>query len=798
MKTLIPKKSRLRALPLAVAAASATVATTSIADGLMLEEVIVTAQKRAQSLSDVPLSVSAVSGQKMQDAGIMDLSDLTAYVPNFQKSDTSIGSYLVIRGLGSGINQGFEQSVVQYVDDVALGRAPLARMPFLDLNRVEVLRGPQNVLFGKNSIAGALSLVTNQPTSELEGNVLLEYEPDYETTTTTMVVSGPISDTLRGRLSARYYDDGGYFENNLNGDDEATHEDITLRGILAWDITDTIEATLKIEHTRFETDGRTDEMSFTYTNQDSSSPFNGMTYPEIAGLVGTLVGQDIGSDDGRQNYKRNTNISESSDIDTDNVTLTMNWEAQNFTLTSVTAYLGYDTDELLDTDGSGIDAFTMTQDENYDQYSQEIRLTSPGGETIDWIVGGYYQDWELDFAANFMVDDENLWSALGVLGSATGDTDLAALGVLTDLLSTREYTGESETWAAFGQVTWNITDSYRLTLGARYTAEEKTGFREMNIYDTTTGELNILQGATAKAVFGVDYANLGEATGGFFPVHRLDEKRDEDFFTPAATVEWDVTVDTMLYASVSSGAKAGGFDARGNLAQDLEYGDETVLAYELGAKSRLLDERLELNLAVFRSEYDDLQVSQFDGTLGFVVGNAAEATSQGVELDGRWLVTEGLTLSFAAAYLDFEFDDYQDGTCSSKVSQATGQTLCDYSGERNIFTPEWTASTSIDYITGLTSALDLRATLDVLYSDDHYVDVTLNPDVEQDSYTKLNARLALEADSWSLALVGKNLTDEDIITFSTDTPLSGTLGAPSYTSYLDRPRTLAVQAIYRF
>ena len=798
MNTLNTRTLAMRTLPLAIAAASTTFAATSGAESLMLEEVVVTAQKRAQSLSDVPLSVSAVSGQKMQDAGIMDLADLTAYVPNFQKSDTSIGSYLVIRGLGSGINQGFEQSVVQYVDDVALGRAPLARMPFLDLNRVEVLRGPQNVLFGKNSIAGALSLVTNRPTDELEGSVLLEYEPDYETTTSNLVVSGPISDSLRGRLAARYYDDGGYFENNLNGDDEASREDITLRGTLAWDVNDTVEAILKVERTQFETDGRTDEMSFTYTNQDDSSPFSGMTYPEIAGAVGMMVGQDIGSEDGRQNYERYTNIDESSDIDTDNVTLTVNWEAENFSLTSVTAYLGYDTDELLDTDGSGIDAFTMTQDEEYDQYSQEIRLTSPGGETIDWIVGAYYQDWELDFAADFRVDEENLWSALGVLGSATGDQSLAALGVLTNLLSTREYAGDSETWAAFGQMTWNISDSYRLTLGARYTAEEKTGFREMNIYDTTTGELSIVQGATAKAVFGVDYANLGEATGGVFPVHSLDEKRNEDFFTPAATVEWDVTLDTMLYASVSSGAKAGGFDARGNLAQDLEYGDETVLAYELGAKSRLLGERLELNLAVFRSEYDDLQVSQFDGTLGFVVGNAAEATSQGVEVDGRWLVSEGLTLTFAAAYLDFEFDDYQDGTCSSKVTQATGQTLCDYSGERNIFTPEWTASTSLDYVTGLTNKLDFHATLDVLYSDEQYVDVTLNPDVEQDAYTKLNARLAVEADNWSLALVGKNLTDEDVVTFSTDTPLSGTLGAPSYTSYMDRPRTVAVQAVYRF
>ncbi len=768
------------------------------AQQLVLEEVVVTAQKRAQSLSDVPLSVNAVTGEKMQEAGIMDLGDLTAYVPNFQKSDASIGSYLVIRGIGSGINQGFEQSVVQYVDDIALGRAPLARMPFLDLNRVEVLRGPQNVLFGKNSIAGALALVTNKPSEQLEGNVILEYEPEYATTVATGVVSGPLTNTLRGRLAVRYYEDDGYFDNNLNGDEEAGREDTTLRGMLAWDITDTLEAILKVERTEFDMDGRTDEMSFTYTNNDPASAFFGLNYPQSAELVGQLVGQDIGSDDGRQNFRRNTNIDEKSNIDTDNVTLTVTWDAPHFTVTSITGYLGYDTDELLDLDGAGVDAFTQAQQEEYDQYSQEIRFTSPGGERIDWIAGVYYQDWELDYRADFMVDDENLWSALGTIGPAIGDPDLAALGALTNLLNVRDYSGDSETWAVFGQATWNINDRHRLTLGARYTDEDKGGYREMNVYDTTTGDLNLVQAITASAVFGVDFANLGEATAGAFPIHRLDQRRGEGFFTPAAIYEWDVSDSTMLYGSVSSGAKAGGFDARGNLARDFEYGDETVLAYELGAKSRLLDDRLELNAALFYSDYEDLQVSQFDGTLGFVVGNAAQATSQGIELDGRWLLAEGLTWSFAAAYLDFEFDDYDNATCSAKVTLETGATLCDFSGQPNIYTPEWTASSSLDYVFGLTAALDLRATLDLLYTDDHFVDVTLNPDVQQEAYTKVNARLALETDSWTLSLVGKNLTDEDIASFVTDTPLSATLGAPSYTGYMERPRTIAVQAQYRF
>ena len=790
--------TRKYVVPLALTTLATVIATSSHAEQRMLEEVVVTAQKRAASLMDVPLSVSAVSGDRMMEAGIQDFADLASYIPNFEKSETSIGNYLVIRGLGSGINQGFEQSVVQYMDDIALGRSPLARAPFMDLNRVEVLRGPQNVLFGKNSIAGALSLVTNKPSDTFEGSVMAEYEPDYNTQHGQLMLSGPLSETLRGRIALRYYSDDGYFDNNLNGEEEAGRDDFTIRGTLAWDISEVTEAILKVEQSSFDLEGRTDEISFAYTNPIETDPFYGLTYPEAAAVIGSLTGHDIGSDDGKQNFRRNTNLDERLDTETDNVTLTVNYEADAFTVTSITGYVSYDTDDVLDTDGAGIDAFTMRQEENYEQFSQEIRLTSPGGETVDWIAGVYYQDWDLDFDADFLVDDESLWSALGVLGPAIGNPDLAALGALSNLRSERRYSGDSETWAIFAQATWNISDVVRLTVGGRYTDEQKSASRRMDIYNTTTEELDLVQAITGSAVFGVDFANLGEATGGAFPIHDLSESRGEDSFTPTAILEWDVSDNSMIYASVSTGFKAGGFDARGNRAGNFEYEDETVLAYEIGAKSRLLDNRLEINTAIFRSEYDDLQVSQFDGTLGFIVGNAAEATSQGVEIDGRWMLADGLTATFSAAYLDFEFDSYEDGTCGAMHTLLTGESLCDYSGETNIFSPEWSGALSLDYVTGLTDAIDLRATVDANYKDDHYVNVTLDSNIEQEAYTKINARLALEAETWTLALVGKNLTDEDINTFASDTPLSGTLKAPSYTGYMERPRTVAVQATYRF
>jgi outer membrane receptor protein involved in Fe transport len=788
MKITRTRSNVVRRLPVAIALAAAAVP--GAAYSQVLEEVIVTAQKRAESLMDVPLSVSAVSGEKMMEAGIRNLGDLTAYVPNFQKSEASIGNFLSIRGISSGINQGFEQSVVQYMDDVALGRSPLARAPFMDLARVEVLRGPQNVLFGKNSIGGALSLVTNRPTDEFEGSVMVEYEPEYNTAETQLVFSGGITDGLRGRLALRYLEDDGYFENNLTGDDDMGREETTIRGTLAWDMSDSVEAVLKLERSEFDFEGRNDELTFSYPNNVPGHPFFGMSYAEAGAALGAFAGQDIGSDDGKQDYKRNTNSEEVSDTETNNITLTVNWDAEDFTLTSVTAYMDYDLEEAVDSDASGFDVWTNNVTEEYDQFSQEIRLVSSGGGSFDWIAGVYYQDWDLDFAVRTPTPEVGYFSALDVLSPGAG--------MLADLSNFREFSGDSELYAAFAQGTWSITDTTRLTVGARYTYEDKNGYRELNVLRTSTGELDIAQGATANAVFGLDYANLGEATGGAFPIHRLEDNRSEDFITPTAILEWDVSDGTMLYGSVSSGAKAGGFDARGDraVAEEFEFEDESVLAWEIGSKSRLADGRLEVNTAIFYSEYEDLQVSQFNGQIGFLVGNAAEATSQGIEVDGRWLITDGLTMTFAGAYLDFQFDEYF-GTCNAGLRLPTSA-VCDYSGKANVFSPEWTGNASLEYVTGLTDNIDFRGNLDLLYTDEQYVDVTLNDDIIQDSVTRVNARLALETDSWTLALVGKNLTDEDISTFATDTPLSGVLGTPSYTTYMERPRTIAIQAMYRF
>lgn len=779
----------------------------------MLEEVLVTAQKRAQSLQDVPISVSAVSGEKLERAGILDFADLSAYVPNFQKADTALGPVLLIRGIGSGVNQSFEQSVVQYADDVALGRAPLARMPFMDFERVEVLRGPQNVLFGKNSIGGALSITTAEPTEAFEGRVSAEYEHDYNQQLYTGVLSGPLTGALAGRLAVRSYSDAGYYDNLTSGNQEPGRDEFSIRGKLRWDFNDAITSTLKAEHAAIEANGTPSEV---FLNMPSGTGplsflFSGLTYPEIGELLGELTGEDVGSEDGVFNFRRSTNVEESSEIAATNITLRLEGKLGAIDVTGVTAWLEYDTDELCDCDQLGLDVLSITQSEDYQQFSQELRFTSPVGGAFDWIGGAFYQYSDLAFDSFSLVDDNNVLTALGVLGDSLGPAgaELTAIGLGANSQTGRAYDSESEIFAVFAQATWHLSAHARMTIGARYTYEEKTASRVIDSRNTATDDFDLEQSIVVNQLLGIDLQTLGELSAtqalgpeypkGFFSTHNLDQTNSEDAFTPSLVLEWDASDSAMVYGSVASGYKSGGFDARGNREGDFFYDNETVVTYELGAKTRLFDNRAELNAAAFYTDYRDLQVSQFDGEAGFFVGNAPKAVTQGVELDGRVQLSEGLSATLSMAYLDFEFKEYE-GSCSRPEFIETGVRQCDYQGRRNIFTPEWSGSLGLAYTRMIASGYSLYAGLDVSYVDEQFVEVTLYEPLQQDAYTRVNAQLGLESDRWSILLIGRNLTDEDITSYISEVTLSGgnPFYAPSYAGFYERPQTVALQFNYWF
>ena len=752
--------------------------------GGMLEEIIVTAQKRRESLQDVPISITAVSGEKMAEAGVFKIEDLQTFTPNLSMSETGISTQIYIRGIGTGNNQGFEQSVGQYVDGVYYGRQQLLRMPFLDLERVEVLRGPQSILFGKNSIAGALNMTTAKPGNEWEGSLSANYASVGGIKEFQGMVSGPLSDTLSARLVVRKYDEDGFIKNSFKGKNEAGRDEFAVRGTLLWEATDKLDISLKLERDRFDVSGRQIEIV-----RDDSNLLFPAGHPLAGAPFGTILGAlgDPGAlTESLQNNERQADTAEFSNNRVDNNTLTLNYQIGDNTLTAVSGWVGYEFDEICDCDFVAAPIFDALLDEEYDQFSQEIRLVSPGGETVDWIAGVFYQTSELTYGDAIRVFDNS------VLGRVRG-------GALRPILGTeaaRSYTADSDLRAIFAQATWNMTDTLRLTAGARYTSENKTATREINILDTSTQATAL--NAVAPVLYKVAFAIDSEQSGG----HSLAGKRDESSFTPLLNIQWDAADDVMLYGAFSTGFKSGGFDARSNKPSSWEFDKEEATTYEIGAKTRLLNGSVELNAALYRTEYDNLQVSQFDGTLGFTVGNAKRTTVRGVEVDGRWAITNNLTMSYSLAYLDHVYNDYSNGNCYNRQVPdgdiVDGEQLCDYSGKAGQYTPERTGTFSLDHAWPI-GGLEWRSGIDVSYVDDQNTHVNLHPLYNVNALTRVNLRLGLYADNWKIALLAQNVTDKQQLTYVGNTPLSGSsFKTNTFYSFVSRPRTLYVQASYNF
>ncbi len=792
-------------LAAAVASLSVAGATEVNAQALVLEEVIVTAQMRTESLQDVPISVATMSGDRIDDLGFVSLQEITQYMPNVTVNAGSGTPNLFIRGIGSGTNQGFEQSVGMYIDGVYAGRGPLAAVPTtMDLARVEVLKGPQGILFGKNTIAGAINITSNKPSDEFESMVEAMYEFEYGGQQYNMVLNGPLTDGLSGRLAVRHDAPGdGWWENVATGDDGPEFDNWYARGSLRWEATDNLEINAKYEYGDFESDNT---QTVVY-----QSDFVGQE--NFAGVVPIPVVSDFDKGAGDAGTRKTT--------DTEVLALTIDWHMDFATLTSITSYSAYDLLSTGDTDVAAAPSLHRTRWEDFEQYSQELRLVSPGGETFDWIAGAYFQRNELDISRRLETVDFLQSGPLSTSALYAPDPGVPSV-----------FDQEAESWAVFGQGTWNVNDALRLTLGLRYNEETK------DLDKTTNSEgLQVRAGFNPNLLVYSDPAN-------FYSIADLrqhsftDLSRDEDKVTYSTNVQWDVTDDTMLYASVSTGFKGGGFDESysgagyeirlvnpitneplggsvpGNDPSILEVEDEEVLAYELGAKMSLLEGAAELNFAAFRMEYDNLQVSSLVGDV-FRVGNAAEAISQGLELDGRIVLAEGLTLGGAIGYLDASYEDFTGATCTTPQSmdpannpgcltedgsnitaprQPGGQ---DLSGETLVFAPEWSASLFAQYVVPLGSSMELINSLDINYSDEFFTALDLDSNTPHDATTIVNVRIALASidDTWSLALIGKNLTDEETYLWRDDLPVTN---SNSYYAVPERPRTIALQARYRF
>lgn len=805
--------SAVLAVSLTVVALSLPVSALAQQDsaGALLEEIIVTAAYRAQGLQDVPVSVSAVTGDMILEAGIQKAEDIQFLVPNFSLTETGISTNTFIRGIGSGINQGFEQSVGTYIDGVFFGRAQQIRAPFLDLERVEVLRGPQSILFGKNSVAGALNITTAKPTDSFEGRFLASTEFEDSETIVEGMLSGPFSDNVRARLAARSRNLDGYMQNATLGRDEPNREDWVVRGTLEFDVTPELTATIKADIAEFDVTGR--HIEIINEQPAAAGPFTGLEYNQILSLVfgqdasvANVVQDDIRSSNGDFSFNESASYS-----------LTLDWSIGEYELKSISAFSTFEYDEFCDCDFTGATVFGAALQEQYDQFSQEIRLSSPLWDNYDYIVGAYYQTSDHDFFDQIIVPiDSVLVPAIN--GASPGAGDLVA-----GTQAARTATVDADVLSAFAQFNWHASDRFSVQLGGRITSDKRDGFRSLTIEDDSGNPLPALQVgapivyADAFGITSTNLAALGPA-GAFFistlGVLPVSGTRDKTKFSSELKGVWNINDDTMLYASWSNGFKSGGFDFRANnrgvfpdMATSFEFDDEEASNYELGGKFKFAGGAAELNVAAFFTDFEDLQISIFDGTLGFNVGNAATAEIMGLEVDGRWAATDYLTISGGFAVTDFEFTDFRNGQCyfgqtpNVDLDGDGTDELCDYTGNSNQLVSDFQGNLSFDFAFPIAADMELTALFGVFYTSEYDASATFDPGLVQDGYSKFNARFGYgpASGNWEIALLGKNLSDEKVLQFGGDTPLAGsTFGAKSNYAFYSRGRTLSLQGMFRF
>ncbi|CAA0092214.1 Pesticin receptor [Zhongshania aliphaticivorans] len=736
-----------------------------------LEEVVVTAQKRSESAQDVPISINAVSGDMLEANGVSNLEGMAGMVPNLNIGDSPDGNMIVMRGLGSGTgNPSFEQSVGLYVDGIYAARGPQFQVPFVDVERVEVLRGPQGVLFGKNSIAGAIAIHSAKPSSVTEVDLSASYIGPQGTFDTTAVLSGPLSDSLFGRVVAKKATDGEYMYSPINKQDEQQNDTSALRGILVWDVAESTTATLKLEHADYNEEGT----NFQISDYDRTAP------PELftAAIINDAT---AGGEDFTHNYTGYSNGRTELELASDSATLNITSMLGEHELTILGGYSSYERVNYSDVDFSASSLLHRVQEEDYEQSSLELRIASPAGETIEYVAGLYWIDRHL------------------LIPRARLDLDIL-VPVVADLSNASlysEYDESSTAYSGFGQVTWNFADTLRASLGVRYSNETKdaAAFQTVNPYGSDEGPsdpVDILQQPIRLAIT----SQLGAQPFEF------DLGREENNVDGTFNIQWDATDNAMVYGTIAKATKGGGFNATSISGDpdDWEFDTEQAINYEVGLKSDLFDRRARLNVSIFYTQFEDLQVSSFDGT-AFKTGNAASATSKGVELEATFAMSEKVLLGLNAAYLQATFDEYI-GSCplnsnvwSASCQESDGATQ-DLAGKSLDQAPEWSGSLFAEYRTNISDDWLLAARVDGQYSDMFSYNPTQDPYSTQEAFWKFNMQIAFETSdgAWTIALNGYNLSDEKTKNFGGEV-----LQAPGlYWANTQAPRQYGLSLNYHF
>ncbi|WP_291075377.1 TonB-dependent receptor [Hyphomonas sp.] len=716
-----------------------------------LGRVTVTAQRREEDLIDVPLSVSAFSGEQLEATGAVDITSIQRSTPN-ATIEVARGSNSTLIAFIRGVGQqdplwGFEPGVGLYVDDVYIARPQGAILDIFDIDRIEVLRGPQGTLYGRNTIGGAIKYVTAKMDDEpdLKAKVNFGSYGQFDT-----IVSGsvPLSDTFKVGGAIASYQRDGYGENLFTGADHYDKDVLAYRASAEWSPTDSLF--FRFSYDKSEDDSNAKHGHRLIPSGDGTLPVTDNVYDTRAGL------------------------GDNNSVETEGYSLTGEWDVNNdITLKSITAYREGATVTPIDFDALPNPDFDVPAYYNDDQFSQEFQLLY-NGDRLSGVAGIYYLDGSADGAFDLLL------SALGLTVYQAGKQD-------------------KENFSVYGDFTYDVTDQWSVSLGGRFTKDETTA--------DVTRELWLGLGSGSFDPTNTTSIFFTTQTG-YVGLNREDEE-----FTPRVSVSYKPTDDLNLYATYAQGFKAGGFDPRARA--DLDplglseegFGPEKVDSYEIGVKGSFFEDHLLLNTAVFFAEYTDQQItvqsgadSDNDGvndTFVSSVFNAGSSEYTGLELEGTWFINDEFTLMGNLGYIDAEIQEIL----------SAGTNIADQFVTQN--TPEWQGQVSLNYTRDFGPEFgEISITGSASYRDEYYLFNIPNegfapgtnvlfpnggPALDPDSYTLLDLSLVWTSPSEHLrfGIHGRNLTDEEYRVAAYNFVTPSQLGFDSaYSAFYGPPRTL--------
>ncbi|MCR9259338.1 MAG: TonB-dependent receptor [Pseudomonadaceae bacterium] len=771
-------------------------------DNYVIEEIVVTAQKREQSIQDVPIAVSAFDSAFLDDAGVDDVLELQFFVPGLTiyNNQSATQTNFNIRGVGTAGNSlSLESSVGIYVDGVYRSRQSSAINDLIDVERVEVLKGPQGTLFGKNTASGAVQFLTVAPQLDEFGGYA-EFNGGSESYANfNGAINIPFADgRAAARLSGGVTERDGWVDNIASGNDLNDKDRYSLRGQLLFLPTDDITVRLIADYSEIDEkccsaanvfDGPGDTLA-AFLAAGGGAQLPGVSYTQPIELLGAdLILANRFDDDVAA-----MDIDPSAQIEESGFSAEVEWDIGNVTLTSVTAYRSYEATNFVDADFTSLDTLSASGGTaEQDTFTQEFRIAGDFGDSITYVAGMYYFDQDLDNLTILRVGaDANDLLAGGLttgdlVGGAAG---CAAFGITaicddpafpengqSDNISSQDQTS----WAVFAQADFNLTEDLIATVGLRYLDEEK----DMDVIFTESLFSPVWAAFTPLSPF------VPDVNGAKF---------EDEEVTGTAKLTYYWNDDLMTYVSYGRGYKSGGTNIDridpALTGSPLLFDPETSDSYEIGMKADFLDKRLRVNAAAYLTDFKDFQANTFVGT-GFVLQNAGEIQTRGFEVEVFALPAEWLTLQSGLAYVDAEYESFEGGACTRTpygnepdAGDPGFPIVCDNSGNTVGGTPEWTVYVSGQVSQRLADGNLFYGQLDVNWKDENPSGNDNDPNKLADSYTLTNLRVGyrFSGDRYDVSLWAKNLFDEDY----TNGAFNSVIREGSLTEYHTEPQTWGV------